>query len=65
MSIIREKYKLHCDKLEDEYQKNEIKSEIYRMAINGLTHYLEIPVEESDKDEYLKYIFKCRALIQS
>ena len=38
MSIIREKYKLHCDKLEDEYQKNEIKSEIYRMAINGLTH---------------------------
>ena len=65
MSIIREKYKLHCDKLEDEYQKNEIKSEIYRMAINGLTHYLEIPVEESDKDEYLKCIFKCRALIQS
>ena len=38
MSIIREKYKLHFDKLEDEYQKNEIKSEIYRMAINGLTH---------------------------
>ena len=65
MSIIRDKYKLHCDKIEDEYQKNEIRSEIYNMAIKGLKHYLETPVEESDKDDYLKCIFKCRALLQS
>ena len=65
MSIIRDKYKLCCDKIEDEYQKNEIKSEIYNMAVKGLKNYLETPVEESDKDEYLKCIFKCRALLQS
>ena len=56
---------MHCDKIEDEYQKNEIRSEIYNMAIKGLKHYLETPVEESDKDDYLKCIFKCRALLQS
>ena len=65
MSIIRDKYKSCCDKIEDEYQKNEIKSEIYNMAVQGLRNYLETPVEESDKDEYLKCIFKCRALLQS
>ena len=65
MSIIRDKYKVCCDKIKDEYQKIEIKSEIFNMAVKGLTNYLETPVEESDKDDYLKCIFKCRALLQS
>ena len=65
MSIIRDKYKVYSEKIENEFMKYEIKSTIYDMAIKRLKECLKSPEDEVDKDQYLSFIYKCRNSLNS
>ena len=67
ISVIRDKYKSYSDKIEHEFQKYEIKSTIYDMAVKRLKDGLKFQENEITevKDHYLQCIFKCRMSLNS
>ena len=65
MSIIKEKYKVYCDKIEEEFDLYEIKSTIYEMAVKRLKEFLNSSEAESTKEQCFKCIDKCKMLLNS
>ena len=65
MSIIKEKYKVYCDKIEEEFDLYEIKSTIYEMAVKRLKEFVNLSEEESTKEQCFKCIEKCKMLLNS
>ena len=63
MSIIKEKYKVYCDKIEEEFDLYEIKSTIYEMAVKRLKEFVNLSEEESTKERCFKCIEKCKMLL--
>ena len=67
ISVTRDKYKSYSEKIEHEFQKYEIKSTIYDMAVKRLKDGLKFQENEITevKDHYLQCIFRCRMSLNS